>query len=209
MILGVMGGGLGPTRVSAGESALDYWPSATGTTWVYVNEQGQQQVVRVAEPQVLDGEMVTVVERTGFGDAAVTRSFYAVREGQVMQVAVENPEAEVRKDVRRLDPPILVWPAYVAPGVTWQSDHETRRATASAIQREETMVVPTGTYRTLVVLTTTVQGRTVTKWFAPGVGVVRTVATRADDQRVSTIELRRFIPPAGAETPAPAARGAD
>ena len=89
-------------------SSLDYWPREPGATWVYANEQGRQQVVvRVVGQERLDDETATVIERGASGAAPVFRSYYVVRDSQVLLVA----QQKVGEPTHRLPAPMVVWPA--------------------------------------------------------------------------------------------------
>ena len=172
-------------------SSLDYWPHEPGTTWVYTDEQGRQEVMRVAGQERLDDEMVTVVERTRSDEATAIRLYYAVREGQVRLMA-----QHIGATQHRISVPLVVWPATVALGTRWRSVPGNEHSPEQGIERREQISVPAGTYEALVISSHAGQGQaqfTVTQWRVRGVGLVRRVTERPDGSRQTT-ELVRYEP---------------
>jgi hypothetical protein len=93
-----------------------------------------------------------------------------------------------------------VLPAYPAPGMTWSSDPKSRDFSVygvngtSRIVGVQTVKVPKGTYKALVVTSTLSQpgfkfgSGTRTMWFAPDIGLVK-LTFKHGDGSVSTVQL--------------------
>ena len=189
-------------------AALDYWPRQPGATWIYQNAQGRQSVVRVAGETTLDDRTVTVIERGSAAGPEVFRTYYAVEDGAVLLVATEAPPGKPGAGLQRLSPARLEYPAQLARGQPWEVLPGRAGLMTKSVRGEETVTVPAGTYRAVVVVTNLEQDGVTTEWLAPQVGLVRKVATIPKGAH-STWELVRFTTAAAAaaQTTPPRASG--
>ena len=194
VVVGSVWLGLCAGQMLEAAESLEYWPHAAGTAWVYHDSQSDsRQDMRVVEPQVLDGESVTVLERRADG-RVITRAYFAVRAGRILEVAEENPgHGAAYASLQRLTPPSVVLPQAVAVGARWGMTDDSK-ATDTVVERQEQITVPAGTYTALVLVSTAPTGRVTTQWLAPRVGIVRTVTEWPKTGRRRVTELVRFAP---------------
>ena len=176
-------------------AALDYWPMQPGMTWIYQDDQGRQQVVHVVGTATVDGEQATMIEETTTHDPhQLLHLYYAVRDGQIVWLALERVGGSSGGTLQRQPALVILWPAAVAVGTRWRMSPAFTQSPESVVERQETISVPAGTYQCLVVVTTMDTGKTSTTWMTPGIGKVRTVTTDSKGRQASSVELRRFIP---------------
>ena len=90
------------------DAASVYWPQKEGLEWVYADSDGHQWTERVLGPDILDGEPVTVVESRMQGAAVGARSYYAVRDGQVLLIASGAPRSGAGAEPQRFRAPIVM-----------------------------------------------------------------------------------------------------
>ena len=182
-------------------SSLDYWPMQPGMAWLYQTAQGQQHVVRVVGQTTLDGQAVTVIERSSAGSTKTFRKYYAVQDGAILVVAVDAPPGQPGAGPRRVSPPMLLYPARLTQGRSWDYNPAQPGMVTMTVRGEETVTVPAGTYHAVVMVTTSTGSGTTTQWLAPQVGAVRTVVSPPDSGTAFALELVRFT--VAGETAAP------
>ena len=186
-----------------GPSALDYWPRQPGMAWLYQDNHGQQRTVRIASQTTLDGQEVTVIEYVGADGAVTSRGYCAVQEGAILLVATEVPPGRPGAGRRQMSPPVLLYPARLAQGQSWNVHAGKSGMTMTTVRGEETVTVPAGTYHAVVVVRTSPGGGTATQWLAPQVGLVRTVVSTGGGTPLTLELVRRTTAEAAAAQTAP------
>ena len=188
----------GTLGVAASDPAT-YWPMAVGMQWEYLSRQGEIQTVAVVEHQHVAGEDVAVIEYRQSTTPLFSRTHYVVRDEQVLLVAQEAMRAGFPPRLKQREPPILMWPRDAAIGHCWRAPAGPGTSDDVCIERQERVSVPAGTYETLVVVHTDAAGATLTEWFAPGVGLVKSMYTPppAEQEPPAILELAHFSPGPG------------
>ena len=184
-------------------SAVDYWPHAVGTTWVYVDEFGNRQTTRVVESDRTHAEPMIVIEsRESFWGARTLRSYYVIRDGQVLQVAVGHPRFFAQGAPEMLPSPTVVYPATLDVGTHWRSHPEDASSPETFVAGRGRIQLHDGSYEALVI-GDRAGTRATTRWIVPGVGVVRMAVMEVGQPKpVRLMELERFgapsaVPPSG------------
>lgn len=164
-----------PVPKDAGKSAV-YFPTSVGARWVYEDEGGGEEGVEVSAVEK-DGDTL-VVSRKGVGG---NNSRYTKTIVSPEGLRQDRPGGGDGDDVS-----VWVLKARLKAGESWKvADGGTR-----AVSGPEEVKVPAGTFQALKVVWQA-DGRTLTSWYAPGVGEVKRVIKRCGTETV-TRSLKSF-----------------
>jgi hypothetical protein len=165
------------------EPSPDYFPLDRGSEWVYTtNLRSGELVFSVLTTETIIDTPHTVLAltllKTEDGrtkEVPLQKEWYRkTPEGGVVCAKRVVNEQEVQ-----VDPPQPHLKGPLAPGASWKWEGRLEHGAASAVytvEAEEEIQVPRGTFKAfrVKVVTTTENGRgTVTRWLAPGVGMVK------------------------------------
>jgi len=168
-----------------------YFPTKVGDTLVYEVKAGDAtneftEVVTKVEP-LGDAVLVSLSRRVGTED----------RLKEKVAVA-SNGLARRWFAQRELDPPHPL--LKLTPGGTWTVEGaaaKNPRKSAYAEGKAEEISVPAGKYQAIPVeetLSTAVKGSSITHWYAPRVGLIKSVARVGDSGPSVTTTLKSFTP---------------
>lgn len=162
-------------------------PTSPGTSWQYdskeefggpIADRPVESVVTIrAGTQLFEGKQFVKLE-TFSGDALTGTELVSLSDDGLLREARSGKDGKLTK----LDPPQIILPAALKVGDTWDSEDEILRNPMQqhfAVVAEETIVVPAGRFRafhlhcedssTLVIK--------LDRWFVPGTGFVKDIAT--------------------------------
>lgn len=163
----------------AGAPARDYFPLKVGDSWTYRNDEDESEftVKVLGEEKQSDGTILYQVERLA---GVRIHSWYAKAQGWVLVEREANPEQEginVKHDPARkfLKNPLVAgekW-RWSGKGMTGADVLE-----ISTVEGPQVVTTPAGRFRAMKVVSKVTDGdaaMTRTTWYAPGVGLVKTL----------------------------------
>jgi hypothetical protein len=164
--------------------ASDYYPLAVGTTWVF-RGPGQEHVMRVVRHELVGTTACALVE-TQEGDTVMESDVFARRDG-VFLMTLEGQKLSEPMQILKLPP---------YPGAAWKINFNFggKRSQGSYVLGQQTVTVPYGKFNAITVRGEFRDGdkllRTLTVWYAAGVGIVKQEIQTGDDKMV--YELTKF-----------------
>jgi DUF3108-like len=172
-----------------------YYPTKEGDKLVYEMQSPVATSMEITEVvtkvEKKDGALIVSVERNMGGKTALPSQF-SVSEKGVTRIATSG---------RDLPVPIPLLNLTTKPGDTWTYEPDTgggggpARITTYRMGREEMVEVPAGKFKALRVESEQQLGANVYKatlWYAPGVGLVKSVSISGDTERTQV--LKSFTP---------------
>lgn len=167
-----------PVPKGAGAAPV-YFPTAVGAKWVYERPGGVDETVVVSAVEK-DADGLVVAREGANGNGAAYSKVVVTAAG--LRQARPGPDGE--------DVPVWLLKVGVRPGDSWDAADGGKRTA----HEPEKVVVPAGTF-TAVKVVWEHEGGTQTSWYAAGVGEVKRVVKRGDDE-VVTRALKSFRPAA-------------
>ncbi|HYG79652.1 MAG TPA: hypothetical protein VD861_04655 [Pyrinomonadaceae bacterium] len=159
--------------------ARDYFPLRVGDSWTYRNDEDESEftVKVLGEEKQSDGQAVYQVERLAGGRI---HSWYARTPGWVLVLREANPEQEgiaVKHEPARQ---FLKNPLVAGAKWTWRGKGMTGADVLEInnVAGPEVVTTPAGRFRAMKVVSRVTDGDaavTRTTWYAPGVGLVKTL----------------------------------
>jgi hypothetical protein len=157
----------------------DYFPLRVGDSWTYRNDEDESEftVKVLGEEKQADGRVVYQVEKLA---GARIHSWYAKTPGWVLVLREANPEQEgisVKHEPARQ---FLKNPLAAGAKWTWKGKGMTGddMLEINTVVGPESVTTPAGRFRAMKVTSKVTEGDaavTRTTWYAPGVGLVKTL----------------------------------
>lgn len=166
-----------PVPKGAGATPL-YFPTTPGAKWVYERADGTEEAVVVASVEK-DGDDLVVSRRGVEGTTTVYAKMIVSLDG--LRQERELTEGKVG----------WVLKAKLKPGESWDVPDGGKRT----VHGPEDVKVPAGKFKALRVVWEQ-DGRTLTSWYAPGVGEVKRVEKFGDEKERVFRTLKSFQPQA-------------
>lgn len=155
-----------PVPKDAGKTPL-YFPTTVGTKWVYEDPRGEDEEVEVYEVEK-DGDSVVVGRRRVGETIPYTKMVVSADGLRQNRPNADGEEAEV-----------WVLKTKLKAGESWKVADGGKRT----VHGPEEVKVPAGKYQALKVVWES-DNETRTSWYAPGVGEVKRVLKRGDQETV-------------------------
>ncbi|HEY0379505.1 MAG TPA: hypothetical protein VGC87_21485 [Pyrinomonadaceae bacterium] len=159
--------------------ARDYFPLRAGDSWTYRNDEDESEftVKVLGEERQADGTVVYQVEHLV---GIRIHAWYAKTPGWVLMLREANPEQEGMEVKHEPARKFLKSPLVAGAKWTWKGKGMTGQdiLTISTVAGPEVVTTPAGRFRAMKVVSKVTDGDaavTRTTWYAPGVGLVKTL----------------------------------